>query len=280
MARSTNRISKFWVYLPIYLVVWGSSVFGLYYYLNAKPKPSTSQSVAAPTPKEDWAVCFDAQKVGMEGIFSITPSDALSTTMSKLSSDCIRQICSDMSAVNTGDLDIIEFYEKGQRDVACLSKVLASATEYHQAQLLSHDILPLFYDAGQSRLSGVQQRNLSFFLNIFRKKATDLELLIIGRASATGSRGANKRLSKARAEYIVNFIEAQGISELVNNFVYFGSDPPQLTKKDADRLRFNLSDYQNISFGKGRDEDYGIRLNQSVLLIIAPKEKNAFGLEH
>lgn len=278
MARSTNRISKFWVYFPIYLIVWGSSVFGLYYYLNAKPNPPTTQSVAAPTPKEDWAVCFDAQKVGMEGIFSITPSNALSVTMSKLSSDCIRQICSDMSAVNTGDLDIIEFYEKGQRDVSCLSKVLASATEYHQTQLLTHNVLPLFYNAGQSKLSGAQQRDLSFFLNIFRKKAAELELLIIGRASATGTRDANKRLSRARAKYIVDFIEARGINKLTNSFVYFGSDPPQLNRKDAEQLQFDPAAYQNISFGKGRDEDYKIRLNQSVLLIISPKEENAFGL--
>jgi len=65
---------------------------------------------------------------------------------------------------------------------------------------------------------------------------------------------------------------------LKTKFVYFGADPPQLDQDIAEQYEIQEREYRKVSFGSGRDKDFSLRLNQSVLLVIYPKTDDPFGL--
>ena len=98
------RISKFWVYLPIYLIIWGGAVWALYLFLNSEATPEKPVAVVeqpqAPVDEIPAAflACFNTNKKLLEGIFRITPSEIFMPLFKTIDKSCYDNICAKLQA--------------------------------------------------------------------------------------------------------------------------------------------------------------------------------------
>ena len=288
---TSEGFNKLWIYLPLFFIVLAGSVYGLYIWLNNSPAPPSTPSgppkvikQTPPPPKAvaippDFIKCFNDSRKALGGTFQLIPTDEFHKTFEGLDKNCYDNICKELRSIRRGAKPSKEFYNKARAGNQCYAPVLNRSLAYHKQQLKDLPLLAMFYDSGQSKLSVAQKNKLDAFLKNYKRNAKNYGLLIIGRASNIGNMESNKKLSEKRAKNITSFVDGHYVKDLKTRFVFFGADPPQLDKATADLLKIDQNDYKNISYGSGSDKDFGLRLNQSVLLVIYPKKEDAFGLE-
>ena len=274
--------SKIWIYLPLYLIGLVTSIWLLYSYLNNTPLPE--QKIIAATQhkstiSEAFLACYDHGKKVMGGSFGLMPTIKMMPDFEALDEACLDRICQEFKAVENGYASRKEFYAMAARKDPCYLPILNAVLLYHNQILKDQPLLAFFYDSGQYNLSSFQQKKLKNFLEGEAFDSDEYGLLIIGRASKVGEDYTNKKLSRKRAEKIIDFMFDSKINDLESEYVYFGSDPPQLNKTTADKLKIEEKDYEKIRYGNGRDADFSLRLNQSVLLVLYPIKEDPFDLE-
>lgn len=287
MNDSAGNFNKLWIYLPLFLIILSAVIWGFYRFLNPPPVntfPPPKEVLPKEPRKEtllpaDFVSCFEKNKKRLGGVFRLTPTEALTSTFEKLDGPCYKKLCNTLTKVANGKMKAQTFYDRANSGDFCFGPVLKATLEYHHQQLSELPLLALFYNSGQSQLAIAQKNQLDGFFKKYKQNTRKYGLLIIGRASNVGSQAGNQKLSKSRAEKIVDFVEKHSIKSLKSEFVYFGSEPPQLDRRSADAYRIDEKYYKNISFGSGRDADFSLRLNQSVLLIMYSKKEDPFDLE-
>lgn len=282
MNNSSNGFNRMWIYAPLYFLFTGLCVWALYTYLNVVPK--VVEPVVTPMPIKEtidtkFRTCFTRYKNALGGLFELIPTRELGATFAEIDNSCFEEICNELKYVKNGKYTSAHFYNLVKKGNSCFEPVLSATLSYHHQQLEELPLLSLFFNSGQSELSSSQKNQLDAFLRYLKKDAEDYGLLIIGRASKVGHSDINKKLSRKRAEQIIFFTDNHYIKNLKTQFVYFGADPPQLNIDLAKRYGIRSNDYENVSYGSGRDRDYSLRLNQSALLVIYPIAEDPFGLE-
>ncbi len=278
----TDRFSKAWIYVPAYILFLGLAIWALYRYLNTFPKAEETPMVVEPKPEEEipnsFLSCFEKSGELLGGIFRITPMTRLFNDFKKLDSKCYDAICSELKSIENGISSPKEFFRIASGKDQCFFPILNTSMKYHNDMVEKYPSDAFFYNSGQYRLSGDQRQKMDYFLNLYINNAKDYKLLIIGRASKVGEDDANLALSKKRSDQIIEFIENHEIEELGYDFIYFGSNPPQLNLQVSERFGLRKADYSKISYGRGEDPDFSLRLNQSVLFVMYPKKDDPFGL--
>ena len=282
MSAPSEKISKAWIYIPLYVVFVGLVCGGLYFFMTSANKPSVPKEMpatSASTVPADFLQCFEQGRKALGGTFAIIPTEEFMPTFEQMDKSCYNKICNTLNAIAAGDNSVGMFYLKVDKGDACFEPLYNKSLAYHIKQLKSLPLLALFYDSGQYRLDDRQQARLDGFISLYKRSADKYGLLIIGRASKKGNVKSNKSLSERRGKAIIDYIEQKATEELTMHFAYFGADPPQLNQDIAEQCGIQEDEYRNISYGGGKDADYSLRLNQSVLLLIYPKTEDPFGLE-
>lgn len=283
MSAPSEKMSKAWIYIPLYVVLVVLSCWLFFSFLtkdSLPPRETTpSEPVSASIVPEDFLACFEAGRKALGGTFALIPTEEFVATFEQMNKRCYDKICKTLNAIGAGDNSANMFYQKADKGDECFEPLYNKSLAYHTYQLENLPLLGLFYDSGQYQLNEKQQARLDGFISSYRRSTDQYGLLIIGRASKKGNKRQNKKLSERRGNAIIAYIEARAMQEMNMHFAYFGSDPPQLNQDIAEQCGIRITDYQNISFGGGDDADFSLRLNQSVLLVIYPKSEDPFGLE-
>ena len=282
MSASSKRISKRWIYIPLYTIALVLSCWALYGFMVYDPPKKSISEIGnnnTSTLPADFVECFDENKITLGGTFQLIPTQEFFPTIEKMDANCYQKICSTLDGVAAGDISTKRFYSIANSGDKCFEPLLAKSLSYHHSQLQELPLLGLFYDSGKFNLNDRQADRLDGFIKSYKKNAKDFGLLIIGRASNVGNRKRNKSLSQRRGEAIIKYIKEKKIKTLNTKFVYFGADPPQLDQEIAELYEIQEREYRSISYGGGKDKDFNLRLNQSVLLVIYPKSADPFGLE-
>lgn len=219
--------------------------------------------------------CFEKSKRQMDGLMSIAPSSALIEVFSGLSDECSQELCDMFDRLARKELTYSRMIQS-MREGDCLNEVYLRAAEYHNDILSKESVIGIFFDEGSSQLSMSQKSKLKIILNTYQAKASEYNLLVIGRASASGNPNSNRALSLNRVKAITNYSDALMNGKMQTDYVYFGSEPPRLDLDLAERYHIAREDYENAKTSQ-RDKDFEIRLNQSVLVVIYAKDENPFG---
>ncbi|HKK40410.1 MAG TPA: OmpA family protein [Cryomorphaceae bacterium] len=274
-----KKISKKYIYIPAYFIFVAMSMVGLYVWLTkptVKEERKESPIILPLIEKEESPIvaCFEENREHLEGLMRIVPPSALSKEFDQMSENCALEICTQFEKLATGELTyerMIQFMNEGD----CLNQLYLEAIDYHNEVLSKESVIGIFFDEGSSQLSEKHKYKLKVILNTYRVKASEYNLLVIGRASAGGNVESNKKLSLQRVKSITNYSDALMDGEMQTHYVYFGAEQPRLDSELAQLYHIPLEDYANSTTSQ-RDEDYKIRLNQSVLVVIYEKDEDPF----
>jgi len=274
-----KKISKKYIYIPAYFIFVAMSVVGLYVLLTkptVKPEPKENPMVMPVIESEESAIvaCFEENREHLEGLMRIVPPSALSKEFDQMSEKCALEICTQFEKLATREWTY-ERMIQSMMDGDCLSYLYRQAIDYHNEVLSKESVIGIFFDEGSSQLSEKHKYKLKVILNTYRVKAAEYNLLVIGRASAGGNAESNKKLSLQRVKSITNYSDALMDGEMQTDYVYFGAEQPRLDSELAELYHIPLEDYRNSATSQ-RDEDYKIRLNQSVLVVIYEKDEDPF----
>ncbi|MCA1764547.1 MAG: OmpA family protein [Flavobacteriales bacterium] len=280
---SVKKISKKYVYIPAYFIFVALSVLGLYTVLTRpathEVEPAKASVVTPVVQKQESAVmaCFKKNRKHMEGLLRIVPSAALSDVLERLDQKCEKEICTQFNELATGAVTY-ERMVQSMNDRDCLNQIYREAIDYHNEVLSKESVIGIFFDEGSAQLSETHRYKLKVILNTYRVKASEYNLLVIGRASASGNPESNKMLSLQRVQSITNYAEALMNGEMQTDYVYFGAEQPRLNTELAELYHIPREDYANAATSQ-RDQDYEVRLNQSVLVVIYEKKEDPFQID-
>ncbi len=221
-----------------------------------------------------FVVCFEKNRIHAEGVLKLAPTDVLMSTFSNLNVECYDLACTQLNDLSDGTVTYNQLIREIEGD-ECLGKIFEEALNYHNEVLSTETVIGLFFNEGSHSLSRSQRIKLKNILSIYRIKAQEYGLLVIGRASANGNSAGNKLLSLNRVESITDFTNALLNSEMQTDYVYFGSEQPQLDLDLSFRYHIDKEDYDQVTTS-GTDDDFKIRLNQSVLVVIYNKANDPF----
>ncbi len=278
-----KKISKKYVYIPAYFIFVALCVAGLYVFLTRPAtkelEPAKTSTVVPIIQKNESAVvaCFEENRKHLDGLLQIVPSAALSDVLGRLNEKCAEEICTQFNKLATGELTY-ELMIQSMNDRDCLNQVYREAIDYHNNVLSKESVIGIFFDEGSSQLSETHRYKLKVILNTYRVKASEYNLLVIGRASASGNTASNKILSLQRVKSITNYAEALMNGEMQTDYVYFGAEQPRLNTELAELYHIPREDYANSATSQ-RDEDYQVRLNQSVLVVIYESKDDPFQID-
>jgi len=284
MSAYLDRISKAWIYIPLYVLFVVVTCWGLFHWWTADQHPKEEApipTVESPASKvsSDFLTCFEEGRKALGGTFALIPTDELIVTFEQMNTACLDKICNTLNAIASGDNSSQIFYGRANKGDQCFEPIYNKSLAYHNRQLRDLSPLSLFYDSGEFGLDKNQQNQLEGFIRGYKQLTDDYGLLIIGRASNKGDKRRNRILSERRGKTLMDFIRQKNIEDLDMYFTYFGADPPQLDQKLAAQYEIPEQAYRDITFGAGSDPDFNLRLNQSVLLVFYPRSKDPFGLE-
>jgi outer membrane protein OmpA-like peptidoglycan-associated protein len=93
---------------------------------------------------------------------------------------------------------------------AALKEVKGAKVEREGNQLVVKFNSAILFDTGKSVLKPVSQTDLAEFAKVL-KEYKDTDLVIEGHTDNTGKKDFNRKLSVARAEAVVGFLESQGV---------------------------------------------------------------------
>jgi len=279
MSAPSEKISKAWIYIPIYLLLLSMSCMAMYKWVDVPNK----KVVKAVTVEEDkksseFQDCFDKGRRVLGGTFALIPTAEFATTFGSMKESCFDRICDKFKGLEDGSYYPKVFYRMVDKGDKCYAPLYKKSIAYHHDQLEKLPLLGLFYNSGKHGLTERQRDRLDGFVSSYRKSKEKLGVLIIGRASKKGDEKNNKLLSEKRGKEIIDYINNKQIPELKMEFAYFGSQPPQLDMDLAKRYQLAKKDFENITYGGGKDGDYNLRLNQSVLLAIYNRDEDPFGI--
>ena len=284
MSASPNKISKAWIYIPTYIIFLVFSCFTMFTLLSSD-EPAKDVEIKPPVEQlssiisEEFLICFEEGRRALGGTFALIPTKEFVATFEQMNTACFDKICAAMNAIATGDNSSQVFYRKASNGDQCFEPLYNKSLAYHNRQLEDLSLLSLFYNSGQFTLSEKQKYRLDGFVSGYKQSTDNYGLLIIGRASNKGDKRKNKDLSERRGNAIIDFIKRKNIKGLEMYFAYFGADPPQLDQDIAELYDIQEEEYHNILYGGGKDPDFSLRLNQSVLLVFYPRSEDPFGLE-
>ncbi len=278
-----KKLSKKYIYIPAYFVFVALCVVGLYTLLTRpttkEPEPAKTAAVVPVVKKNESAViaCFKENRKHLEGLLQIVPLWALSEVLGRVNEKCGEEICAQFKKLATGELTY-EHMIQSMNDRDCVNQIYREAIDYHNEVLSKESVIGIFFDEGSSQLSETHRYKLKVILNTYRVKASEYNLLVIGRASASGNPESNKMLSLQRVQSITNYAEALMNGEMQTDYVYFGAEQPRLNTELAELYHIPREDYANAATSQ-RDQDYEVRLNQSVLVVIYEKKEDPFQID-
>jgi outer membrane protein OmpA-like peptidoglycan-associated protein len=275
-----KEISKKYIYIPTYFIFVALCCFGLYYLLTRPNIKAEQKKIPVITPvieKAEPAItsCFKNNQKQMDGLMSIVPVSALNDVLSAFSDECSQEVCTQFERLGRKELTY-ERMIQNMKNGDCLDRIYRQAIDYHNDVLSKESVIGMFFDEGSSQLSMKQKSKLKIILNTYRVRASDYNLLVIGRASASGNPESNKALSLQRVKAITNYSDALMDGEMQTDYVYFGSELPRLNLNLAELYHIDREDYEEAKTSQS-DKDFTIRLNQSVLVVIYDKDEDPFG---
>jgi len=271
-----QRPSKFWIYLPLYLLILWAVVAGCWRFLNPSLEPELI-SIEEPEAISETAIddshCFNRHCKNLSGVFELWPDAEIKTALDELNENCIEDICetceNEAAAVNS----IAEL-----QDSRCMDELFEKANEFHIEKLKQLPKSVFFYNSGVKALSSEQSFGLRMLLKAYQGLKNNYGVVVIGRASNIGNPESNATISKLRAKGIEDEIRSVMGNDFNTKYVYFGSKAPQLTKEVADLIGLAEEDYENIRISGSAKDDFSLRLNQSVLVVLYELDENPFGL--
>lgn len=272
-----DNINKRYIYFPVYVIVLVASIIGFYHYLirpDSIEELPIEQVATSQVVDPAFVHCFEKNRSDMEGVLKLIPMDKLMHEFSNLNIDCFDQICSQLNDIADGTSSYNQLMSDVEND-PCLGEVFQKALTYHNDVLSTETVIGLFFNEGAYALSASQRLKLKNILSIYRMKAHEYGLLVIGRASVNGGMESNKLLSLKRVESITAFTDALLNEEMQTDYVYFGSAQPQLDLDLSFRYHIDKEDYDQVTTSS-TDDDFRIRLNQSVLVVIYDKANDPF----
>lgn len=280
-----KKISKGWIYIPLYLVLLIGSVWFFYDSLSfstpQKPNPVAQPKVVDPgaskTASESIASCLEASRSKIGGSLKLFPTASLDQAMKSAKAECEGKLCETLKSVAEGKITSNDFFSLAKTEDPCAQKLVKSSTSYHLAQLKSRSVHGIFYQLGQHELLTSQLKEIKAFLSSSASAQND-GLLIIGRCGSVGASPENKDLALRRAEYLIEKIKINFSRTAITNYTFFGEEHIPLTFELADELQIPHSAFRNISLGSQNDPDFSIRLSQSILLVPYSLAEDPYGL--
>ncbi len=96
----------------------------------------------------------------------------------------------------------------------------------------------IYFNSGSARLDPASTPLLNSLVDII-KRCPDMVIEVGGHTDSDGSSAANKRLSKARAKAVVNFLHAKGVDRKSLVSVGYGEDKPAFANDTRENKRRN-----------------------------------------
>jgi outer membrane protein OmpA-like peptidoglycan-associated protein len=121
-----------------------------------------------------------------------------------------------------------------------------SAPEVRKKERENFVFEPIYFDFDKSEIREEHKDFLNRLIKVV-KGHSDLRILVVGHTDAEGTNSYNDELSKRRAEAIVNYFVAQGLSKDRLKFDFKGESSPAATNETADgRQRNRRVDFEFI----------------------------------
>jgi outer membrane protein OmpA-like peptidoglycan-associated protein len=275
-------MNKKYIYISAYLIAVSLCSIALYLLITrpeSQPGKTEKIEVIPVVEKKEPRViaCFEDNRRHLDGLMRIIPAEALTDFFEQLTTECSSEICEELRDLN----ESARSYENMIQSLPeneCLSQLYERSIEYHHSVLSKESVIGIFFDEGSAALSESHKYKLKVILNTYRVKASEYGLMVIGRASRGGNLDSNRRLSLQRVRSITGYVEGLMDGKLKTDFVYFGAERPRLDKELAELYHIPQEDYTK-AFTSQPDENYEIRLNQSVLVVIYEKEDDPFQMD-
>jgi outer membrane protein OmpA-like peptidoglycan-associated protein len=135
------------------------------------------------------------------------------------------------AGVGAGSGAVIGHYMDKQEKA--LKEVKSAKVERQGDKIVVKFNSAILFDTGKSELKPASRNDLSDFANVL-KQYKDTDLVIEGHTDNTGKKAFNQKLSVARAESVIAFLESQGVARSRLTGKGFADDMPVADNSTAD----------------------------------------------
>lgn len=149
----------------------------------------------------------------------------------------------------------------------CCASLLVDMMFMHVQRVVEQPHLMVMFDFDKYEIKKIFKKKLNDLVVKNYKKGRD-KILLIGRASKIGDRAYNIELSGKRAGEVKDyFIEHVGVDASKIRFLYFGYDPPQLSREYAKAYGVTKAQLAYIDSSLPFNNTLKRKINQSVVVI-------------
>jgi outer membrane protein OmpA-like peptidoglycan-associated protein len=127
------------------------------------------------------------------------------------------------AAVGAGAGALIGHYMDKQQEE--LAEVKSASVERKGDELVVKFNSAILFDTGKADLKAQSQKDLADFAGVL-KKYPQTNLIIEGHTDSTGTQAVNQKLSEARANSVVSFLESQGVDRSRLTAIGYGPTRP------------------------------------------------------